>query len=153
MIWIGRDLRRHQFQLSCYGQGHLPHEHVALSPIPSSANGHLVQHMLCSSFGTFSIRCTECAFLKASSVSGCMYHDLCPTSLGGVLSTWEIADEQPDQWSRRSWNRSLLWEVGNLTKTHQRRLEALWAKKAGLPAASPLLSCTGIYGKWKLQYT
>lgn len=65
----------------------------------------------------------------------CMYSDLCvqdfcclaAATLAGLLSTWEIPDEQPNQWSWTS--SSLPSEAGDLTRTHQCRLEAFSKKK------------------------
>jgi len=33
MVWVGRDLRDHVVPTHCYGQGHLPLDQVAQSPI------------------------------------------------------------------------------------------------------------------------
>lgn len=127
----------------------------------SVCNWAPVQHRLCNPSSTF-YRCqTSCMcpddFYKTGSVSldlhsACTAIYVSRTSVcqaagpaGGLLSTWEIPDEQPSQWCRIRWNSSLPWEVGDLASTHQCRLESLWNKRDCPAAASPLLFQHGVY--------
>lgn len=130
MVWIRKDLR-----------GHTVLSLLPWAGSPSTWTGHSEPYAM----GTWRSSC--CAAHSAHSLLGvlcvpspkpvqcqaaCMLYVpwfVCPTSLAGLLSTWEIPDEQPDQQPRRSWNRSLSWETGDLTRTHQCRLQALRAKK------------------------